>query len=656
MHGQGKSIGVAHRVSEDFVGRRTELESLTALLKPDGPKVSYVHGIAGVGKSSLLEMFMARGRAAGAAIVKIDCRVPEPTEGGFLGELGNAIGMRTNDLDEATGRLGSLGPTVILVLDTYELYRLMDTWLRQVFVPALPDNVSLMCVGRERPLPAWRTAPGWRGFFRSMCLGPIGDEDALSLLEKLGVPAKSAARIAHVTHGHPLALKLAASAYAERPDLAFEELSLQQALEELTQMFLADVKDPVTRRTLEACSVVRRITVPLLQALLPDLAPRDAYDRLRTLPFVDAADDGLLVHDAVREAIARCLRASDPSGSLAYQKAAWGKLQEETRAAGRSELWRYTADMLYLIENPIVREAFFPSGTHSLAVEPARSEDGSAIAAIIQAQEGAEAARHLLQWWRRRPDAFCVARGRNGNVVGLCCKFISNRVESTWLKEDPVTAQWWKHIEEFPLPEGQTALFCRRWLSIDDGEAPSETQAAIWLDLKRTYLELRPALRRVYLTVTDIDAYGPVATRLGFKVLETREVELDKRLFHSVVVDFGPTSVDGWLAELAATELGVQRLSLLDVDARELVIDGRRVALTPLEFGVMRYLGERDGKAISRGDLLKDVWGTAYLGGSNVVDTVVRSLRRKLGPYARQVETVTGTGYRLRSGNAARSR
>jgi len=424
---------------------------------------------------------------------------------------------------------------------------------------------------------------------------------------------------------------------------------LQQALEELTQMFLADVKDPVTRRTLEACAVIRRGTVSLLQAMLPELAPRDAYDRLRALPFVDVADDGLVVHEAVRGAIARCLRARDPSCCLAYQQAAWQQLQAETRNAGRGELWRYTADMLYLIENPVVREAFFPSGTHSLAVEPATADDAAAIVRIARSREGPGAARELLRWWRRRPDTFSVVRGSDAQVLGLCCKFISHRVESSWLREDPITREWCRHLEDHPLPDGQSALFCRRWLSASDGEAPSDVQAAIWLDLKRTYMELRPHLRRVYLTVKDLGAYGPVARRLGFTVLDGQVVGLDRQSYHSAVLDFGPASVDGWLAALAAAELGVARSSLLDVEARELVLDGRRVGLTPLEFGVMHFLSRRDGKVVSRSDLLKEVWSTEYMGGSNVVDTVVRGLRRKLGPYARRIETVTGTGYRLRS-------
>lgn len=633
---------------QGFVGRDEELEALGTLLNPDGPKVTHLYGIAGIGKSCLLDVFAGQARAAGATLVKLDCRAMEPTPNGFFQELGSAIGTPTEDLQEAAKRLADLGSRVILVLDTYEVYRLMDTWLRQILVPALPDRICLLCVGRERPLPAWRALPGWHGRFRAIALGPLEDKEAVHLLGFFGVPAKAAARIAHATHGHPLALQLAASAYAERPNLAFDELSLQQALEELTQMFLADVKDPIARRTLEACTVVRRVTVSLLRALLPDLAPRDAYDRLRTLPFVDAADDGLLIHDVVREAIARSLRASDPCGFLGYQKAAWQQLLEETQGAGRGELWRYTADMLYLIENPVVREAFFPSGTQSLAVEPARPADDEAIRGIVQAREGNAAAQYLLHWWRRRPDAFAVVRGRDEQVLGLCCKFASDQVEPGWLRDDPITAQWQEHLEQQPLTEGQKALFCRRWLSLDDGEAPSDVQAAIWLDLKRTYMELRPRLRRVYLTVQDLASYGPVASRLGFQVLEDRALQLDGATFHSAVLDFGPASVDGWLASLVAAELSIERTSLLDSDARELVIDGARIALTPLEFGVIQYLSDRDGKAVSRNDLLTHVWGTRYFGGSNVVDTVVRSLRRKLGPHSGQIETVTGVGYRLR--------
>ena len=87
---------------------------------------------------------------------------------------------------------------------------------------------------------------------------------------------------------------------------------------------------------------------------------------------------------------------------------------------------------------------------------------------------------------------------------------------------------------------------------------------------------------------------------------------------------------------------------ILDIDARELVIEGRRVHLPRLEFAVMEHLHQREGKAVSRASLLTDVWGYDYEGGSNVVDVVVLSLRKRLGSKASVIETVTGVGYRFR--------
>ena len=53
---------------------------------------------------------------------------------------------------------------------------------------------------------------------------------------------------------------------------------------------------------------------------------------------------------------------------------------------------------------------------------------------------------------------------------------------------------------------------------------------------------------------------------------------------------------------------------------------------------------------LSRDLLLSDVWGYSYTGGSNVVEAVVRSLRKKLQERAACVETVSGVGYKFRSG------
>ena len=84
----------------------------------------------------------------------------------------------------------------------------------------------------------------------------------------------------------------------------------------------------------------------------------------------------------------------------------------------------------------------------------------------------------------------------------------------------------------------------------------------------------------------------------------------------------------------------------LDAGNRCLIIAGRRVDLTPLEFAVMREFISLPNQVVTRDHLLETVWDRAFE-GSNRVDAVIRGLRRKLGVYAPSIETVIGHGYRF---------
>jgi two-component system, OmpR family, response regulator len=74
----------------------------------------------------------------------------------------------------------------------------------------------------------------------------------------------------------------------------------------------------------------------------------------------------------------------------------------------------------------------------------------------------------------------------------------------------------------------------------------------------------------------------------------------------------------------------------------------RMVELTSREFALAEVFLRHAGQVLSREQLLSHVWGYDFDPGSNVVDVYVRYLRRKLGD--RVIETVRGTGYRLRAG------
>ena len=636
---------LAQSARENFVGRTLELQALAELLNV-GPRLIFVHGIAGVGKSALLSVFAERARTQGAAVIELDCRAIEPTERGFLIALRTAIGGPISRLSQATPRLQSLGERVLLSLDNYEVFRLMDTWLRQTFMPLLPENVRVLIVGRDTPSYSWLTAPGWQGLVRTIPLGSLSENESISLLLDSGTTETDAKLINRFALGHPLALKLAANVTMNTYGAtALPGLGFQRVFEQLMTLYLADVPDPITRRALDAASVVRRITVSLLQAMLPEAAPQDVFARLQSLPFVEKEQDGLRLHDLVQQSIASSLQATDPNRYQEYRRAAWQQLIVEARRTGHPGLWRYTADLLYMIANPVVREAFFPSGLQHFTVEPAQTQDGPAILEITNLHEPEQAADLIARWWRNLPNAFHVVRDQKGNVIGYYLMFDPASIEPSLLEQDPIAAKWWEHLIHDPLPDAQRALFLRRWLSREDGEQPSSVQATCWLDIKRTYMELRPQLRRVYVVLHDLAPYGPVAQRLGFRPLEG-QTEVGDASYTSAMLDFGPSSVDGWLASLGAAELGVEQ-EMLDAQAHELVLDSQRVKLTKLEFEVFQYLYERKDVVVSRASLVEDIWGWKHT-GSNVVEAVVRTLRKKLGDRSSAIETIRGTGYRFR--------
>lgn len=629
-----------------MAGRAAELTRLLSLTDPFlREKVHFIHGIGGTGKSTLLDAFGLAATERGASVYRIDCRRVEPTELGLLDELRAVLGLPFDTLDQATAQLSAQGRTSIIVLDTYEVFRLLDTWLRQVFVPALPETVRVIMAGRDAPAFAWFTEPDSPATFCSIRLHALAQAEASDLLRERGVGEQDIERVALFAKGHPLTLVLAAAAVKEQPAIDFEAIASHRVIEELTQFFLGGIEDQGEREALMASSVVRRVTLSLLRAMLPDGDSAKIWAQLVRLPFVEPSIDGLLLHDTVRDTIAAHMKAADPHRYAEFRRCAWRSLRSEVMGASRQDLWRYTADMLYLAENPIVRGAFFPPGAHTHTVERAEGADLDAIIRLRESYAGVEDARLLSDWWRVAPETFRVVRDPVEGFVGYFTIFSTDDVPAAAMRAQPVMQSWLRHLREDPIPKGQKILFSHSTL-MRDGEGVSPPLAAAFLDIKRLYMEMRPTLRRIYVNVINAPILDQVLRQLYFEPL-SGTVQVGEIAQFSYVNDFGPTSIDGWLGRLVGGELGLVS-TVLDLAARELVVDGTRTPLTKLEFAVMQHLVLNEGHAVARAQLLDEVWGYRESGGSNVVDAVVRGIRKKLGGHAGCIEAVSGVGYRYR--------
>src|ERR1700704_5981735 len=119
----------------------------------------------------------------------------------------------------------------------------------------------------------------------------------------------------------------------------------------------------------------------------------------------------------------------------------------------------------------------------------------------------------------------------------------------------------------------------------------------------------------------------------------------------------GPAEIDARLRLVVGRRGGLaDQESIGKVSLGELVIDegtytarlrGRPLDLTYKEFELLKYLAQHAGRVFTRAQLLHEVWGYDFFGGTRTVDVHVRRLRAKLGPeYESLIGTVRNVGYK----------
>nr|WP_290461947.1 response regulator transcription factor [Acutalibacter muris] len=85
----------------------------------------------------------------------------------------------------------------------------------------------------------------------------------------------------------------------------------------------------------------------------------------------------------------------------------------------------------------------------------------------------------------------------------------------------------------------------------------------------------------------------------------------------------------------------------VDLGARTVSVDGQRVELSPKEYDLLTYLMKNKGLALTREQLLTNVWGYDFYGDDRTLDTHIKLLRKRLGPYSGFIVTLRGVGYRF---------
>ena len=139
-------------------------------------------------------------------------------------------------------------------------------------------------------------------------------------------------------------------------------------------------------------------------------------------------------------------------------------------------------------------------------------------------------------------------------------------------------------------------------------------------------------------------------------MLSARSEEYDKLFGDYVVKPFSPKElmarVNAVLSRNSASERPVEKVMKFDgleinIPARTVYVDGKKVDLTPKEYDLLFYLVENKNIALSRDKLLSDIWGYDFFGDDRTIDTHIKNLRNNLGKYRDYIVTLRGVGYKF---------
>lgn len=98
-----------------------------------------------------------------------------------------------------------------------------------------------------------------------------------------------------------------------------------------------------------------------------------------------------------------------------------------------------------------------------------------------------------------------------------------------------------------------------------------------------------------------------------------------------------------------SNKLSVKNISL-DMSEKSIKKGNKIIELTGKEYEVFEYLMQNKGKVISKEQILEHLWGFDYLGGSNIVEVLVKNIRKKISPNDSTsiIQTKRGLGYVIR--------
>jgi hypothetical protein len=541
-----------------FVGRETERELFVSALQASELPfcLLYLFGPGGVGKTTLLKEFGYLTESAGMPAIYLDGRNIEPAPESFVAALRITMGLAA-DVSPLEAMGGAAGRRVILI-DTYETLTPLDGWLRESFLPQLPDETLIVLAGRLPISSAWRSDPGWQSMIRPISLRNLSSDECRDYLTRRSIPSEQQPDVLRFTHGHPLALSLVADVFAQRGDFRFRPEAAPDIVKALLEELVQKVPGPAHRTALEACALVRLTTEDLLETMVGTPNAHELFEWLRGLSFIDAGPLGLFPHDLAREALVTDLRWRNPTWYAELHKRARTYYTKALARSGEQEQQRVLFDYVFLHRDNAVMRSFF-EWQEVGNVHPARMEPGDVplLTAMVEQHEGAESAQLAAHWLERQPEGVIVFRDMDHQPYAFMHMVALQRASEAELQADPGALAAWRYLQRHaPLRPGESATCFRFWMARDTYQDVSPAQSLVFINCVRHYLTT-PGLVYTFLPCADPDFWAPLFAYADLAAIPEAGFEVGGRHYGVYGHNWRAVPPMPWLALLAEREIAM---------------------------------------------------------------------------------------------------
>lgn len=588
-----------------FVGRVDEQAFFRSALEATELPccVLHVYGPGGVGKTALLHEFAALCASMSVQALRLDAHNIEPSPEAFTGAL--ALAMRLTPPASPLQAIAREAHRHVILVDTYELLAPLDHWLRDSFLPQLPQNTLMVLAGRHSPAPAWRADAGWQKLVRSFPLRNLNHEESRDYLARRDVPHEQHQAILGFTHGHPLALSLVADLFSQHRgaqggqsgSVRFNPEEAPDIVQALLEHLVQNVPSAAHRAALEVCALVRLTTEALLADVLspsyaaPPAIPRpgspatpemprpkaarskapaaqaenatpaaqpdahELFEWLRRLSFIESGRLGIFPHDLTREALLVDLRWRNPSWHTELHRRARAHYSARLQQTSGQEQQGVLFDYIFLHRsNPVVRPFFEWQEGGNLTVGAARESEMPALVEMVARHEGDASARLAAHWFARQPQGVLVLREATGEAAGFVAQLALHRASAEDLNADPATRAAWRHLERHaPLRPGEGATLFRFWMARDTYQAVSPAQSLIFVNVARHYLTT-PRLAYSFFPCAEPDFWAPAFAYADTVRLPDADFKVGRRCYGMYGHDWRVVPPTAWLDLLAERE------------------------------------------------------------------------------------------------------